>query len=203
MEPHLERRTDGVGLLVDGRRAQAFVRDCTDTLAEWTWAGQEEPVRMSWLRMSIGFCTSALLLPHDALPPVRAAAPTADEYLAERVGGRRPAIVADFDVHFVENRLIYVKEACVPDDVDTPFFVAVYPVDPDDLPGPRRPHGFENLDFRFDEFGAGRSVRIGGVCVAEAPLPAYGVAAIRTGQYVAAEDGFHHPWEGEIRFGAD
>ena len=28
-------------------------------------------------------------------------------------------------------------------------------------------------------------------------------AAIRTGQYVVVEGGFHHPWEGEIRPGAD
>ena len=34
LEPHLERRADGVGLLVNGRLAQAFVRDCApDELA--------------------------------------------------------------------------------------------------------------------------------------------------------------------------
>ena len=203
MEPHLERQAGGVGLLADGRLAQAFVRDCTDTLVEWTWAGQEEPVRTSWLQTPIGFCTSAVLLPHDALLPVRAAALAGGEYLADRVGGRRPAIDSDFDVYLVGTRLVYVREPCAPEDVEAPFFVAVDPIDPDDLPGPRRPYGFDNLDFRFDEYDDGRSVRAGGVCATEVPLPEYGIAAIRTGQYVAVEGGFHHPWEGEIRVGAD
>ena len=201
MEPHLERQADGVGVLVDGRLGQAFVRNCTDALAEWTWAGQEEPVRTSWLQAPVGFCTSTVVLPHDALPPVRAAvaASTPGEYLAGKVGGRRPVIRSDFDVYVVEDRLVYVKEACGPEDVDAPFFVAVYPIDPDDLPGSRRRHGFDNLDFRFDEYGDRRNVRIGGACVTEILLPEYGIAAIRTGQYVGVEGGFHHPWEGEIR----
>ena len=203
MKPHLERRADGVGLLADGRVALAFVRDCTDTLAEWTWTGRREPVRTSWFQTSIGFCTSARVLPHGALLPVRAAAVAVGEYLADRIGGRRPAIDSDFDVYLVENRLVYVREPCAPEDVEAPFFVAVDPIDPDDLPGPRRRHGFDNLDFRFDEYGDGRSVRAGGVCATEVPLPEYGIAAIRTGQYVAVEGGFHHPWEGEIRVGAD
>ncbi len=42
-------------------------------------------------------------------------------------------------------------------------------------------------------------MRIGGTCLVEVHLPEYGIAAIRTGQYVAAGGGFHHPWEGEIR----
>ena len=56
-------------------------------------------------------------------------------------------------------------------------------------------HGFDNLDFRFDDRGS----MFGGVCAAEVLLPEYGVAAIRTGQYVAVEGGYRHPWEGEIR----
>ena len=41
MEPHFDHRSDGVGLIVDGRMAQAFVRDCTpDELAVWSWVGQ-------------------------------------------------------------------------------------------------------------------------------------------------------------------
>ena len=35
--------------------------------------GQEETVFTPWMKTSIGFCTSFILLPHDALPPVRAA----------------------------------------------------------------------------------------------------------------------------------
>ena len=197
MEPHLERQADGVGLLVDGRMAQAFVRDCTDARAEWTWTGQDEPVRTFWSKTSIGFCTGAVMLPHGALPPVRAASVgwTVSEYLADRPGERRPAIEADFDVYLTGNRLVYAKEPCAPEDVRARFFLHVDPIDPGDLPDPRRRHGFDNLDFRFYDHGS----RSDGVCAAEVPLPEYGVAAIRTGQYVAVEDGFHHIWEGEIR----
>ena len=89
MEPHLERQPDGAGLLVDGRLAQAFARDCApDALAAWTWAGREGKAVVPWTRTSIGFCTSAVVLPHGALPPVRAATVAAD---VEVEGGfRRP-----------------------------------------------------------------------------------------------------------------
>ena len=199
MEPHLDGRTDGVGLLVDGRLAWAFARDCTDALAAWTWTGGEETVLLPWTRTSTGFCASALVLPHAARPPVRAAALTAGGYLADRVGGRGPTVRSDFDVYFVEDRLVYMKEQCGQEDVDTPFFLHLDPVDPDDLPAPRRRHGFDNLDFRLDE----RGTAFGGACVAEVRLPEYGIAAIRTGQYVEAEGGFRHSWEGEIRVASD
>ena len=199
MEPWLERQADGVGLVVDGRLAQAFSWDCPGGMAAWTWAGQGGTAVVPWTRTSIGFCASAVVLPHDARPPVRVETLTVGEYLADRVGGRRPAIESGFDVHLVENTLIYAKDRCGPDDVAAPFFLHVDPVDPDDLPGPRRRHGFDNLDFRFGV----RGTRFGGTCVAEVPLPEYGVAAIRTGQYVEAGGGFHHPWEGEIRLGPD
>ena len=231
MEPHLEPQAGGVGLLVTGRLAQAFVPDCApDELAAWTWGGRgdDETTFRPWTRTRIGFCASAVVLPHDARPPVRAAAAAVGERLADRIGGRRPAIDADFDVYLVEQRpvrrapsggaarrpadppggvgaasrrrlLVYVKESCGPDDVDAPFFLHVDAVDPGDLPGPRRRYGFDNLDFRFDV----RGTRVGGVCTVEVPLPEYGIAAIRTGQYVEVEGGYHHPWEGEIRLGSD
>ena len=197
MAPHFERQTDGVGLFVDGRVAQAFAKDCTpDKLAAWTWGpAYEETVFTPWTKTSIGFCTRAVVLPHDAPPTVRAAAMTKDEYLANRVGERLPAIRSNFDVYLVENRLVYVKERCGQDDVDARFFLHVDPVVPDDLPGPRRRHGFDNLDFRFDQYGW----KLEGTCLVEVPLPEYGIAAIRTGQYMVTEEGFHHIWKGEIR----
>ena len=200
MEPHLERQAGGIGLLVDGRMAQAFARDCTPNApVTWTWggAGQEETVFTSWTKSSIGFCTSVVVLPHDALPSVRAAAMTVDEYLAHRVGERLPAIRSGFDVYLVENRLVYVKEPCGQDAVEARFFLHVVPVVPDDLPDHRRKHGFDNLDFWFYE----RGWRIGeGTCQAEVPLPEYGIAAIRTGQSLAEEDGWTQLWGEDIRF---
>ena len=195
MKPHFERETDGVGLLVDGRLAQAFAWDCApDELAVWTSgpAGRVEAVG-AWTQTAVGFCTSSIVAPHDAAPPVRAASMTRGEYLADRFGGR-PAIESDFDVYLAGNTLTYVKEQCGEDDVDAQFFLHVVPVDPDDLPGPRG-YGFDRLDFGF----AGRGATFDGACLVEVPLPEYGIAAIRTGQHEAAEGGFRHLWEGEIR----
>ena len=167
-------------------------------------AGREETVFTPWTKTSIGFCTSYILLPHDALPPVRAAAMTADEYLAHRVGERVPAIRSGFDMYLVENRLFYVKEPCGQEDVDAPFFLHLDAIVPDDLPDRRKRYGFDDLDFISDEQGDGREgpgTRVGGTCLAEVPLPEYGIAAIRTGQFVAAEGGSRrHVWEGESRF---
>ena len=105
-----------------------------------------------------------------------------------------PAIRADFDVYLSENTLTYVKEPCAPADTAAWFFLALYPVDVNDLPGPRRPHGFDNLDFRFGE----RGVIFDGKCLARVPLPEYAITRISTGQYVPVEGGYNHLWEGEI-----
>ena len=101
-------------------------------------------------------------------------------------------------MYLLDDTPVYAKEPCVPEDVDATFFLHVDPIDPDDLPGPRRRYGFDNLDFRFDDCGS----LIGGVCAVEVPLPEYGVAAVRTGQYTIVEGGFHHLWEGEIHLGS-
>ena len=209
MDPHLERRVDGVGLLVDGRLAQAFVRDCApDDLAVWTLgADRTGGTGVPWTQMTSGICTSAAVLPPvlppDSLPLVRVMTASGDlEELLDRVGGREPAIQrsasALFDVYHLDDTLVYAKEPCVPEDVDATFFLHVDPIDPDDLPGPRRRYGYDNLDFRFDDRGSLN----GGVCAVEVPLPGYGIAAIRTGQYVIVEGVFHRLWEGEIRNGA-
>ena len=202
MEPHLEFQADGIGLLVDGRMAQAFVRDCTPTQAAvWTW-GDGRTVLLPWTQAAAG-CVSAIVLPPDALPSPRVAAMTAGEYLADRVGGRRPAIRSGFDVYLVGKRLVYVKESCGPEDVAARFFLGVAPADPDDLSEPRRPYGFDNLDFGFNVYGSGPGVRVGGTCLVEVRLPEYDVATITTGQSVAEEGGFRQLWTEDIRVGPD
>ena len=204
IEPHLERQADGVGLLVDGRLAQAFAWDCApDELVVWTSgpAGRMEMVS-SWTRTSIGFCTSAVVLPPDAVPPVRAAAMTLGDYLADRVGERRPAIRSDFDVHLVGNRLVYVKEPCGPEDVDGGFYLHVVPADPGRPPRlvtaarsgqPRLPVRRSRLDVRRGLRGRGRSP---GVRHRGRSGPASGGGVVEDGRY-------HYPWGGEIRLGPD
>ena len=186
IEPHAERQANGAALLVvDGRLAQAFVRDCTaEEPAVWTWTGQDEPAYTPWTQTSIGFCASAIVLPHDALPPVRVALTA--EYQAALLGERRPEIDSDFNVYFVENRLVYVKDSCGQDDVDSLFFLHVYPVNENVLLGDDRRHGFANLD--FDNYG---------YCFGMRRLPSYAIDRIVTGQYVPGEEPM---WEGTVHF---
>ena len=118
-------------------------------------------------------------------------------YISESIERAEPLIRAAFDVYIVDNALIYVKDACRKrkNDLSEKLFLAVYPSDKNDLPGYRRQHGFENLDFHFEE----QSVWIGERCVAAASLPDYDIARISTGQFIQRPDGsFEHLWEGEI-----
>ena len=73
------------------------------------------------------------------------------------------------------------------------FFLHLSPVDINDLPGHRKQHGFDNLDFSFD----GRSVIFDGRCMAKAHLPEYGIGRISTGQYVPGQG---QVWKEEFPF---
>ena len=107
-----------------------------------------------------------------------------------------PIIRSDFDVHHIRNALIYAKDACGEDDLSETFFLALFPADESDLPPERKPHGFDNRDFRF----ADQAIRRGARCIAITPLPDYGIARIHTGQFVQRADGsFEHIWEGDAR----
>ena len=94
---------------------------------------------------------------------------------------------SNFDIYLDEDAeiktLIYVKERCVPDDTRARFFLHIIPSDEADLPAERKGQRFDNLDFRFADFGA----HFGEVCVAVRELPEYGVESVRTGQYVSGE----------------
>ena len=104
-----------------------------------------------------------------------------------------PIIRSDFDVYLNDRRLIYTNEHCSASNIDNTFFLAVFPVDAADLPKSRRPHGFENLDFDFADYG----FRVGERCFSVRELPEYPIERIHTGQFIATEGGFHHTWEGE------
>ncbi len=104
-----------------------------------------------------------------------------------------PLIRSDFDVYLSNRRLIYINERCSASDLDNSFFLAVFPLDAADLPQARKPHGFDNLDFEFVDYGFGSAER----CIAVRDLPEYPIERIHTGQLIAVEDGFHHTWEGE------
>ena len=100
-----------------------------------------------------------------------------------------PAARNYFDLYLQGGRLLFLRESCDPSDADARFFLHVHPVDSGDLPRERRQHGFDNLDFRFDE----RGLRFDGKCAAIADLPAYTIERIRSGQIGGGEI-----WEASI-----
>ena len=93
-----------------------------------------------------------------------------------------PAADPQWEVYQDNNRLLYAKAGCAPADREAWFFLHLTPANPGDLPGDRREHGYDNLDFRFDW----RGLEVGGECIAVVPLPDYPITAIATGQYTAA-----------------
>ena len=94
-----------------------------------------------------------------------------------------PAVRSDFDVYVREDALVYAKDPCARADTKAMFFLHLYPVDVNDLPDHRKQYGFDNLDFDFESHGEIFDDK----CLAEAPLPAYGISEIGTGQYVPGE----------------
>ena len=84
-----------------------------------------------------------------------------------------------FEVYHDEGQLLYFRGVCRPIDVVARFFLHVIPVNEEDLPDERREYGFDNLDFDIDE----HSALVEAPCIAIVPLPEYGIARIRTGQY--------------------
>ena len=181
MSPHFDHRSDGVGLLVDGRVVQAFARGCPPgELAVWSWAGPGDgTAAKAWTQTQTGLCVDARVLPHNALPPVRVETMPVGDYLARLVGDSPPVIRSDWDVYLVGNSLIYKKEQCGPEDAEPTFFLHLDPVDMNDLPSHRKQYGFDNLDFYFRN----HLLIKGGVCVARRERPDYAIAAIRTGQF--------------------
>ena len=96
------------------------------------------------------------------------------------ITSREPAARSEFDLYLDEGKLHYLKEPCVRADTTGRFFLRVYPFDEDDLPDHRRRHGFENLDFAFDQQGLG--LLFDGKCLVSVDLPQYDIVKIDTGR---------------------
>ena len=108
-------------------------------------------------------------------------------------GAGEPIIRSDFEVYLNDRWLIYINERCGSADTDNTFFLGVFPIDNADLSEARRPHGFENMDFGFADYG----FSIGERCFAARYLPEYPIKRIHTGQYIIMDDGFHNTWDEE------
>ena len=197
IEPHFDHQSADSGLIVDGRLALAFVRDCAPnelTVLSWVGLG-EETVANDWTQT--GPCVGAFVLPHDARPPVRVETMSMGDYmargdyLARLLGDRRPVIRSDWDVYLTENSLVYVKEPCASADTEAMFFLHLHPVDANDLPG-RRGNPASTTWTSISASAAGYST---GSVMATATLPEYAITRIGTGQFVTVEGGFHNLWE--------
>ena len=182
IEPHFDHQSDSIGWIVDGRLAQAFVRNCApNELIVLSGVGPgEETVVKAWTRTQTGLCVAALVLPRNALRTVRIETVPMGDYMARLAGDGPPPIRSDWDVYLVEDGLIYAKDSCSPEDAEPMFFVHLDPVDRNDLPGHRKQYGFDGFNFDL------RNHLVDGrVCVARLDLPVrdYAIAAIRTGQF--------------------
>ena len=114
-----------------------------------------------------------------------------------------PMARSNFDVYLNGRDLHYFKQPCNYSDVQSTFFLAIFPADALDLDVDRRQLGFENLDFYFD--GARRSMILDGACAATVKLPThYEIAGVSTGQFTVRGDGSTtNIWIAEFPVGAE
>ncbi len=206
IEPHFDYKLDEVGVLVDDRLAQVFVRDCEpEELREkmfalsWHTEGSETvaSARYPWKnarKNRLGFCVNAFALPDDAVHPVRIETMSARDYVERLIEDGQPIIRSNWNVYINGNKLIYTKNQCSQEDIEmTRFFLHLIPVDRTDLPLWRWLYGFDNRDFTFKSYALAFSM--GEQCVAIRKLPKYDIAHIRTGQHVGedrvGEDSFY------------
>ena len=202
LNPHFAYSSDGVGVVLAGRTAQAFAKDCApDETLVWTWQEQkhDRAVRLAInpYRNHANMCIDARVLPRGARQSAQAKMiKPSNAYstnLPNPPDSLEPIIRSDFDVYIVDRSLIYTKSQCNQEDVSARFFASVFPVDAANLPAYTRENGYYIIDFTLDEYGA---IDADGRCWAEVALPGYPIAEIHAGQYAAAEDGYRYLWEG-------
>ena len=112
-------------------------------------AGLKAPVRRlppPWLMVSALMAAGSSGL---AVSGHLASRTTADAFAEDlrRIMAVEPVARSEFDVHLMEDSLIYSKEPCMFKDLSPPFFLHVYLADRNELPRHRIIHGFDNLDF--------------------------------------------------------
>ena len=176
-----------------GRRQLAEWLSYTDDGTYVVWFTRSErandyPYSAAALRTSPGLEPVTELSDGAIFRVNKSYAPTSNPYRAAYqsiVSGDygEPAARSTFDVYRTATALTYIKEQCAPADLAAKFMLHVIPADSSNLPAHRRRHGFDNLAFRFADYG----LIWNGKCVAIAPLPGYEITAIRTGQNLSGQ----------------
>lgn len=90
-----------------------------------------------------------------------------------------------FDLHLVENRLIYAAERCAEGDTRGRFFLSVIPKDAADLSEDSRARGLGHDSFNFDFERHDKAAD--GECKTVRYLPEYAINAVETGQFAPGE----------------
>ena len=198
LEPRFDHSLNGVGIVLAGRMAQAFAKDCPpDEPLIWTWAEpkHERTVRLETVphRSRANICADARILPRGAGRTAQAKMRSSAyaDVDVEALASREPIIRSDFDVHLIDDNLIYIKAQCDEADVEARFFASVFPVDPNYLSN--RNSGYDSIDFDFHDYGA---IAADGRCWAAVDLPNYPIDKIEAGQYVESADSYTHIWVG-------
>ena len=115
------------------------------------------------------------------------AAPDPDKLRADyaALSAANPAARDYFDLYWRDNRLLYLREACVAADMAANFFLHIVPENPTDLPAERQAAGFAYGGFAFAQQGG----HFDGKCLAAVTLPDYpgGIKEMRTGQFVPGQ----------------
>ena len=190
LEPQFDRRTNGLGLLFDGRAAQAFAPGCADDeLMVWTYAGVgDDGETATYLRPGLGtqrmdgLCTDSLILPRNAAATVSVELLRAEEYLSRLEQSGPPLISGSFDVYLMDHTLVYVNSECGENAADAKFILHLTPTNSRPIQDITE-LGFQNRDFWFNAHGR----RFGGLCLADIDLPDYDLARIDTGQFMPEE----------------
>ena len=101
-----------------------------------------------------------------------------NSYLHDRVGDSTPIAREHFDLYLTEGSLFYFREGCTQEDFARKISLRVVPANPIDLSGIRKNFGLDILSF----YPARQGARQDHKCLAIAPLPAYDLDLITTGQ---------------------
>ena len=203
MKPRFDQLSDGVGVVMSGRLAQAFAKDCVpNTPMVWTFIDEQKHERAliepSLNLTSANMCIAQRILSRGEIDqPAQVRITPMKAYFADLKASRAPIIRSDFDVYISGGSLIYAKPQCGEADVEGRFFANTYPAETDDLPAHLRQRGYETIDFDFNDYGI---VDADGKCWAALSLPNYPVAEIHAGQYAELADGYIPIWEATHRF---
>ncbi len=117
------------------------------------------------------------------------------EAALSELSGDPAAVAGGFDIYAQDGTLTYVKTGCAESDARGRFALAVFPIDPADLPRSARDAGAdsESLNFDFHQYGA----IFDGKCVIIRDLPGYPASHIETAQWIPGESAL---WSARIRF---